>query len=80
MSYPYQKVLGGVYPLAGCNFKDEIRKKEQAQKEKDVFEGSVDGLVGVGYFDERNPERRGFEPIDGVARSFGTHAAGDEGY
>lgn len=39
---------------AGRNLEDEIGKKDQPQKEKHVFQGAADGLIRIGYFDERH--------------------------
>jgi hypothetical protein len=76
----YENVLSRVNPLAGCNFEYEVGKEQQSQKEKCVFEGSVDGLIWICHLDERNAKRCRIETGNCAALSFGAHSACDEGH
>src|SRR6202034_1630918 len=71
-----EHVLRRVDALGGGDFKDEIGKEDESQKERHVFEGAADGLVGVGHFDEGDAEGGGVESGDGIRRALGADTAG----
>ena len=47
-----QNVLRRVDTLSSGYLKDEVRKENQSQEKKDIFEGAADGLIRVRNLNE----------------------------